>query len=299
MLKKKRPSRARISYIGISGLTCKSEKAVEEYITHRGIPDKAILLSCERPWHEGAFDNALLLENENSEYYTTIVMDGFSSSSSGEAGEALSRIISLLEWHEVDEFREVKITYELMERIRNHEVTVDDVEVINDSSSRGNPRRHRWMQHTLPVNPWKGRDVFLPLSLLDDRLAESGRMVIKDPRMSEGIVRDGFRLLEHILKNRAKSEDESGASLDAVRLIDFCFDKDKGVLIWPEVKPGVVDGRRQMFRGAFQAIRNPASHSIPDDDFARDMRHLLVLNELFILEKQSVSRREYEKISKA
>lgn len=288
----KKPQKADVSYVGKPGMTCSCEKAVEEYITHRGPPDRVTLLSCERPWHEGAFDNAFMFEKEESEYFKTFVLDGFSCSSSGSAGEALSRIISLLEWHNVESFREINIPREIMIRIHKQDVTVDDIEAIETSPSRGNPRRHRWENHAMPVNPWKGRDVFLPMSLLDDRLVESGKAIIEDPDASETVVREGFRLLEHILKSRVEGYSEA-AGLDAVKLIDFCFDKDKGALIWPGVKPGVTDGRRQLFRGAFQAIRNPFSHTVPDHDFARDIRHFLLLNELFTLEKQSITRMEH------
>ena len=96
----------------------------------------------------------------------------------------------------------------------------------------------------------------------------------------------GYRRLEGIVRDRTGLTHAHGA-----KLFSKAFQEDQSILHWEEIKPSEQIGRASIFIGIYMAFRNPRAHREPaTGTTAEAIREFMLLNELFLLESQSVTR---------
>lgn len=278
--------RAAVSYIGEEGVTQRSLEAVELYIQSHGVPRAAKIISLLDERGIGA--HALLLQPAEDYADEVIVLPGFSSGYTGEGAAGLSRLISLLWWHEVD-VSDVVVNRDLMERLKAHAVTDSDLDIIKAGRRRGNPRDYVDPRDMLPrLNPWRDRPFPMPLGLFDDRLVRSALKIMSDRDHADAELIKAFRNLEAAVKAKALPFAPEIGTMTATALYRKVFNEQQPILTWDGLTVGAREGRKCLFIGAAQAMRNGRVHSVPEDDFRRDLEELMTLNLLFRFEREAV-----------
>lgn len=282
-------SRAIVGYIGDERYTQDCFKAVEVFLQTQWIPKRAKVVSFFKEPGQGEHAFLLTMEDDGDD---VIVLPGFMSGYSGEGPRGLSRLISLLWWHEV-ELSEAIIDRKMMEKLKSHALTYDDIDQIRESRSRGNPRDYLDPRDILPSNPWHGRPVFMPLGTFDDRLIGSAVKIMSDRDNADAELFKAARTLENVVKHRASAIDNSLNKATATILYRKVFNENNPILMWDGLSKGEIEGRKQLFIGSAQAMRNPRVHSMPSDDYKRDVEELMLLNMLFRYEKDSIVNPSY------
>jgi hypothetical protein len=78
------------------------------------------------------------------------------------------------------------------------------------------------------------------------------------------------------------------ASLGPSKILGAAFNGTKAVLTWPGTVASEREGRAHIFIGAFKAYRNPRAHREPADLVHEQLAELLLLNHLYMLEREAV-----------
>lgn len=125
--------------------------------------------------------------------------------------------------------------------------------------------------------PWNNEaDQFAEVdsSVLDEELAERCLSEYESGHY-QSAVRTAFTVLEERIRNRG----EFPQGVSGANLMLQAFNAEDGPLSFGETK-GEQDGVMFLYRGAFQALRNPVSHRFVeevDEDYARDSIHTVNL----------------------
>ena len=93
-----------------------------------------------------------------------------------------------------------------------------------------------------------------------------------------------FRRLEDLVRTR------TGLSEHGYKLFSQAFTVDKSKLKWALADGGEQAGRAQLFTGAFMAFRNPRAHRKARSHTRDSLAEFLLLNQLFILEREAIER---------
>ena len=93
-----------------------------------------------------------------------------------------------------------------------------------------------------------------------------------------------FRRLEDLVRTR------TGLSEHGYKLFSQAFTVDKSKLKWALADSGEQAGRAQLFTGAFMAFRNPRPHREARSHARDSLAEFLLLNQLFILEREAIER---------
>ena len=97
-------------------------------------------------------------------------------------------------------------------------------------------------------------------------------------------ILDAFRRLEDKVRKRC-GLDEHGS-----KLFSQAFAGDESALEWEGLDKGEQAGRAQLFTGAIQAFRNPRAHREMHDHTGVPLAEFLMVNQLFVLERQAKKR---------
>jgi uncharacterized protein (TIGR02391 family) len=278
---------AGIQYVGSQGDSKLCVEAIRRLVQVGERTTSALLLSAER---RHAF--LIKFEREGS----VVVKNGFSSGYRGTGPTSLADALSVLQAAQID-VEEVAITAEMMERLGVSALTNDDIDFIDAARPI---RPSCWYDYVYAIYGAKeqGNSVWcrfapvIPWGILDERLVDLALLFRYTPDKS---IMDGFRRLEDQVRERT-GLDEHGA-----RLFSLAFAGDDSLLVWKKVAPmqatkqdlldkGERAGRAQLFTGAYQAFRNPRAHRTPNDSEAEALAELLVLNQLFLLERSAEKR---------
>lgn len=276
MLTKKQS--ARIQYLGESGLTESCKQAVIKLIHFGDKIEEVKILTAEG---EHSNSHALLL---TLEYETQIaIKDGFSSGYPGEGPRGYAFVLNLLNQY-TENIGEYITPVNIFERLTNSCLTVQDIESINNLKK---VRPARWYDF-VPYRKEDRPDVFyefpltIPMALIDQRLIEIALDFHINPDNS---ILNAYRKIESIVRERTNLTHES-----STKLFSKAFQGDDSVLYWENLDSGETKGRASLFTSAFMAYRNNRAHQEPKHNLDNDIREFLLINQLFILEKEAVVR---------
>ncbi|MCG3879654.1 TIGR02391 family protein [Psychrobacter sp. Ps6] len=268
---------AGIQYLGDSGVTQICKEAVIQLI-HAGedIRDVKILTV------EETYSHALLLTLKYD--IQVIIKGGFASGYNGEAPKGYAFVLNLLRNY-TDSINEYIIPKSIFERISNPSLTVKDLEYINSIEP---VRPNRW-HDAVYLYKDRERSIFsefpltIPMALLDPRLIELALDFDKNP---DSAIMSAYRKLESIVKARTGLNNESG-----VKLFAKAFQGDDSILCWENLDLGESKGRASLFTSVYMAYRNNRAHQEPRHDLSDDIREFILINQLFVLESESVVRK--------
>jgi len=267
---------AGIQYAGLPGISSSCQHAVMRLVQYGDRIKTALILSCDG--HHG-----LLLTVEPEELVA--VKSGFSSGYAGEGPRTFAEVLRLL--REVDaEIDECEVSAGLLERLDVSALTVRDMTAI-ESAPRIRPIRWHNYVHDGPSSGMRTRSALggfravMPWAVIDDRIADLARKFFESPDDS---ILTGFRRLEDSVRER------TGIHEHGAKLFSLAFAIDDSKLVWNVKDPSEQKGRAQLFTAAFMAYRNPRAHRELGLDEVGMLAEFLILNQLFLLERQSAPR---------
>ncbi|MCC2963458.1 TIGR02391 family protein [Massilia sp. IC2-278] len=272
---------AGIEYIGLHGITSACVTAVTSLINNGACIEHARLLTC------GA-DHAFLLDIEFER--SLAVKAGFASGYRGEAPGGLSDILQILELHRVD-IEEYVVSPPLMDRLNSSCLLRADLDLIYELRAVRPQRWHYYINDN--DEHWQGMSHRLarrypssiPFSLIDPRIHDLVADFFLNPDNALGRA---YRRLEEIIRKR------TGIVAEGQRLFSAAFQVDSSPLTWDVPDTNEAKGRAQLFIGVFAAFRNARAHREIDTGESSELRELLLVNELYRLEDEALTRDELE-----
>ena len=276
MLTKKQP--AGIQYLGESGLTESCKQAVIKLI-HFGDKIEEVKIITAEGDHSNS--HALLL---TIDYGTQVaIKDGFSSGYPGEGPRGYAFVLNLLSQY-TENIGEYITPINIFERLVKSCLTAQDIESIDNLKK---VRPARWYDF-VPYRKEDKPDVFyefpltIPMALIDHRLIEIALEFNSNPDNS---ILNAYRKIESIVRERTNLTHES-----STKLFSKAFQSDESILYWKGLDSGESKGRASLFTSAFMAYRNNRAHQEPKHNLDNDIREFLLINQLFILEKEAIIR---------
>lgn len=274
MLKRNQP--AGIQYVGLAGISQACRDAVIQILQSGTRLTKAWILSCEGV-------HCLLLHTDTEGHIA--VKSGFASGYGGEGPHAFSYALQLLYMHGV-ELEEYQVDEALLERVDASALTMGDIAKIEASRPK---RPNRWSDYVFEKDWDRGEEGYLwgefkpviPFAIVDHRIVD---LALKFDEHPDQCLLWGYRRLEDIVREKT-GIDEHGA-----KLFQQAFLSDPPKLKWKKIDQGERVGRVALFTGAFMAYRNPRAHREPHK-YSGSLVEFLMLNQLFLLEGETVDRR--------
>lgn len=266
---------AGIEYAGISGSSKDCQDAVLRLIQFGTRILRVAILSAAR-------DHCLLLTINEGD--PIAIKSGFASGYDGEGPRRFSYVLQMLESHGA-EIEEYEVDSEFLERLDRSALTTDDLEFLEHSKSR---RPSRWRDYIDEKHFEQSRkgtlwhDEFppvIPFAAIDTRIMDLALEFWRNPDNS---LLGGYRRLEDIVRER------TGIAHHGTKLFSQAFNPDGGALTWKDADEGERAGRMQLFTGTYSAHRNPRAHREPRDRSAALLREFLLLNHLYVLEKDAI-----------
>lgn len=210
------------------------------------------------------------------------VKSGFGSGYRGEGAHAFSYVLELLDAYNV-QIEEYKVDPDVITRLDSSALTVSDIDRLNTIRP---VRPARWHDYIFREYwelkdrgmLWKEFHPVIPLAIIDGRITDLAISFWDGP---DDKLLIGYRRLEDIVRNRTGIE-EHGA-----KLFSQAFIVENSKLGWKNVRGGERSGRGSLFTGAYSAYRNPRAHRELDDDNHKQIVEFLLLNQLYLLEKES------------
>jgi hypothetical protein len=264
---------AGIEYVGLPGIPHETQDAVLRYVQYGDKIIRVRILS-------NSTDHCLLLTINNGD--TVAVKSGFGSGYRGSGPWAFSYIIRLLEVHGA-EIEEYSVERDVIDRLDQSALTRNDLDALD----RIKPERARhWMAYVFEEHYeeltggtlWRELPPVVPFAFIDPRIAD---LALSFWDAADEKLLTGYRRLEDIVRKR------TGLPEYGAKLFAQAFDKELGRLTWEDVVGGEHAGRAQLFTGAFMAYRNRRAHRETKDYSHRLLAELLLLNHLFLLEREA------------
>jgi hypothetical protein len=215
------------------------------------------------------------------------VKSGFSSGYPGEGPRGLSTAIELLERHGTN-IEEMEVPKELIQRIDLSSLLQSDIETL---SCQHPVRPSRLYKYRLAIddptikkhnNLNLNFPATIPFGLIDSRIMD---LALQFDKNHDNAITSCYRRMEDIVRKRTALDSEHGA-----KLFSNAFEKENSVLTWDNLDPAEAKGRAKLFTATYMGFRNRRAHkeiTISDRDA---LREFLLINQLFILESQSVKR---------
>jgi hypothetical protein len=276
---------AGIEYMGIAGSTRECETAVIRLIQFGDHIDRVRILSFEN-WH------SLLLTINGGDHVA--VKSGFASGYGGTGPAGFAYVLQLLDWYETP-VEEHDISEEMFERVNDSGLTVADLEWLDQHRPVRPSRWYRYIdeeqrQRADEGTLWSSFPHVIPLAIIDPRISDLAKSFFGDP--DERLL-TGYRRLEDIVRKRTRIP-ESGT-----KLFSRAFAGPESKLVWKGLDEGEQSGRANLFTGVYMAHRNRRAHREAEQEFVYPLSEFLLLNHLFILEKQALKRRYRPKSKKS
>lgn len=211
------------------------------------------------------------------------IKGGLTSGYLGEGSRGYSFVLTLLSQYteNIDEFIVHK---SIFERFEDSCLTIEDLELIGQFKK---VRPSKWREYIFNPNEQK-TSVFnefpltIPMALVDSRLISIALVFTEHPDVA---ILDAYRKLESVVRQRTNLTHESSTKLFAK-----AFQGDDSILFWKGLDSGECKGRASLFTGTFMAYRNNRAHQEPKHILENDIREFLLVNQLFVLESESVLR---------
>jgi len=266
---------AGIEYAGIGGSTEDCKDAVLRLIQFGTRIQRAAILSSSN-------DHCLLLTINEGDLVA--IKSGFASGYSGGGPHGFSYVLQVLHSHGA-EIEEYDVAPDLLERLDRSALSKEDLEVLEKSRPK---RPSRWRDYIDEKHFERARDGSLwengfppvvPFAAVDPRIMDLALEFWANPDKS---LLDGYRRLEDIIRKR------TGITHHGAKLFSQAFNPDGGALTWKGGDDGERAGRMQLYTGTYGAHRNPRAHREPNDQSAAQLSEFLLLNHLYILERDAV-----------
>ncbi len=273
---------AAIQYLGSAWITSHCVSAIAKLIHFGDKINSAKLLSFQGE-HSGAHGFILDI-NFGVE---VAVKSGFSSGYPGEGPRGLSTVLQVLSRHgaEIEEFA---VGAEVLERLDHSCLLRTDVDSLLDERAI---RPRRWYDYIYEFRSLHTYDnkllqgvfpVVVPFEIIDLRLID---LALKFDLEPDGSISTAYKRLEDFVRYKSDLNSESGS-----RLFSRAFQGDKSVLYWGDENGGEHNGKASLFTSVFNAYRNRRAHRELNSELNELMREFLLINELFLLEGESVNR---------
>lgn len=273
MGRNKRSSLAGIQYAGEPGISKECQDAVMRLLQFGDRITLARILSYSN-------EHCLLLTVNVGDLIA--VKSGFGSGYRGEGSHAFSYVLELLDVHKVP-IEEYEVEHDVIERLDSSSLARSDIDKLDAARP---VRPTRWSDYVFEEDwrdnrketVWKEFPPVIPLAIVDERISDLAMSFWEGP---DDKLLTGYRRLEDIVRKRAGVE-EHGA-----KLFSQAFLGDKARLGWKNLDGGERAGRGSLFTAAYTAYRNPRAHRELNDDGHNQVVEFLLLNHLYLLEKQS------------
>jgi hypothetical protein len=277
---------AGIQYLGESGLTESCKQAVIKLIHFGETIEEVKILTAEG---EHSNSHGLLL---TLSYDTRIaIKNGFASGYPGEGPRGYAFVLNLLSKF-TENIGEYIVPNDIFRRLTDSCLTIQDIVLIDETDEI---KPARWYDF-VPYRKENQPSVFhefpstIPMSLIDKRLIDIALDFVNNPDNS---ILNAYRKIESIVRERSKLTHESSTKLFAK-----AFQGDESALCWVNLDSGESKGRASLFTSTFMAYRNNRAHQEPKHNLDDDVREFLLINQLFILEREAVVR-EVSTVEKA
>jgi hypothetical protein len=276
---------AGIEYAGIGGSTKDCQEAVLRLIQFGTCIQRVAILSASN-------DHCLLLTINEGD--PVAIKSGFASGYGGGGPHGFSYVLQILESHGV-EIEEYEVDAEFLDRLDRSALSNHDLELLEGAKPRRPSRWHDYIDEKHFEQSRSGtlwRDEFppvMPFAAIDPRIMDLALVFWKNPDNS---LLAGYRRLEDTVRER------TGIAHHGTKLFSQAFNPD-GALTWTDADSGERTGRMQLFTGTYAAHRNPRAHREPKDRSAALLNEFLLLNHLYVLERDSVPNLESKKSNEA
>jgi hypothetical protein len=268
-------SLAGIEYVGLAGISKECQDAVLRLLQYGDRITHVKILSSSN-------DHCLVLTVNGSD--VVAVKSGFASGYLGEGSHTFSYVLTVLEAHgaEIDEF---KVRPEVIERIDSSALTKTDLDAI-EAARPVRPRRwhdyvfERDWERKNDGTLWRDFPTVVPFAIVDGRLVDLALSFWEEP---DHRLVTGYRRLEDIVRER------TGLQEHGSKLFSQAFLGPAAKLVWKDGDSGEQAGKASLFTAIYQAYRNRRAHRETESDAAALLREFLLLNHLFLLEKDSIT----------
>lgn len=260
---------AGIEYVGLPGISQECQDGVLRLLQYgTQITHARILFSSN--------DHCLLLTVDVGDIVA--VKSGFASGYRGEGPRSFSYVLEVLQAHRVD-IEEYDVSPEMIERLDTSSLTEADLEAVDAATP---VRPARWHDYVFESpkrdsNLWRNFPLVIPFAIIDDRITDLAISFWEGP---DDRLLKGYRRLEDIVRERT-AIDEHGT-----KLFSQALSPNGGKLTWKDAGDGERTGRMALFTGAYMAYRNPRAHREPKDRAEKLLTEFLLLNHLYLLEKE-------------
>ncbi|SRR5712692_697795 len=273
MSRKKNNLLAGIEYSGLAGISQDCQDAVMRLLQYGDRITRARILSCSN-------EHCLLLTVNVGDLIA--VKSGFGSGYLGEGSHAFSYVLRLLDAHGA-EIEEYEVDDDVIERLDRSSLTQSDIDKLDAAHPVRPTRWHNYVFEKDWENEksgalWKEFHPVIPFAIIDSRIIDLAISFWEGP---DDRLLTGYRRLEDIVRLRT-GVDEHGA-----KLFSQAFQGTEAKLGWKDLDSGEQAGRGLLFTGVYMAYRNPRAHRELKDYANEQLAELLLLNHLYLLEKES------------
>ncbi len=267
-----------IEYAGLGGITQECQDAVMRLLQYSDRITRARILTHTNPTHR---THCLLLTVNVGDLIA--VKSGFASGYGGEGPHGFSYVLQLLDTHGA-EISEYDVDEDLIERLDDSALTKADIDRIDAARP---VRPSRWYDYVSDEDEEDGRTgkiwrefrPIIPFAIIDSRIFDLAKSFWEDP---DDRLMTGYRRLEDIVRER------TGIDEHGVKLFSQAFSgRPEAKLGWKDLDDGERGGRVSLFTGAYLAYRNPRAHRELQEDANGQLAEFLLLNHLYLLEKES------------
>ncbi|MCU4368299.1 TIGR02391 family protein [Acinetobacter courvalinii] len=224
--------------------------------------------------------HALILRNSIDSYY--IIRSGFSSGYPGEGPKGLATALSLLKKHQI-ETEEIVVSSKIINKLNRSSLSDVDIDTLFNQKIIRPIRLHDYIypfkkEVAEAENPKRYYPLELPYSILDDRIFDLALLFKQDP---DSALLKAYKRLEDIVRTR------TGLSEHSSKLFSQAFLPPKACLTWDLPDNSEIDGRANLFTNTYKAFRNARTHREKDENQIHQFREFLLINELYLLEREA------------
>lgn len=212
------------------------------------------------------------------------IKSGFASGYRGEGPRGLSRALCLLQAHAAD-IQEFVVSAGVLDRLDRSALTTSDLTALDKARAKVPQRWPRYISEEDAEREIAGThwhhwcQPVMPFAILDSRVMDLATTFWQDP---DARLLTAYRRLEDRVRER------TGKAAHGSKLFSVAFRGDDSLLHWSGCDKGEQEGRASLFTGVYMAFRNRRAHRSVDLDPTAAISEFLLLNQLFLLEREAV-----------
>ena len=263
-----------IQYMGLPGITQECLDGVMRLIQYDDKINQCRILTADN-------DHALLLTINPGDLVA--IKSGFGSGYSGEGSRKFSYALTLLEALKVD-IDEYNVGSWMLKRLDNNALTETDIESLEEMRPVRPQQYHDYIEDRhydwlKEGKLWKEFRQIVPLSLIDYRITDLAITFWDNP---DEKLMTGYRRLEDEVRKRTRLTEHGS------RLFNQAFNPSTPKLKWEGLGNGEQSARANLFNSVYGVHRNPRAHKESDKYNPDQLSEFLLLNHLYLLERESV-----------